>query len=68
MSVMEEIRFAGILRKLMKERGLNQLQLSELLGVRQSQVSNWLNGRSLPGYNSLRMLSLKLDVKLEVFF
>ena len=46
----------------MVKRGVNQLQLSQLLGVRQSQVSNWLNKKSLPGYHSIKMLCEKLGV------
>ena len=61
-------KFADILRELLKEKGLNQLALSELLGVRQSQVSNWINSKSLPGYNSLRLLCHHLNVRPEVFF
>ena len=61
----KEPNFAVILRELMEQQSLNQLQLSEMLGVRQSQVSNWLNGKSMPGYHSLRQLSLKLKVSAD---
>lgn len=57
--------FPQILKDLMQERGINQLQLSELLGVRQSQVSNWVNNKSLPGYYSIRMICLKLKVSAD---
>jgi len=57
--------FPQILIELMQERGINQLQLSEMLGVRQSQVSNWVNGKSLPGYYSIRMICNKLDVSAD---
>jgi len=59
------IEFDKILRDLMKERGLNQLKLSEILGVRQSQISNWLNGKSLPGYFSIKLLCEKLKVSAD---
>lgn len=49
----------------MQERGINQLQLSEKLGVRQSQVSNWVNGKSLPGYYSIKMICIKLKVSAD---
>ena len=55
-------QFDKILGKLMKERKLNQLQLAQLLGIRQSQISNWLNGKSLPGYYSIKQLSEKLNL------
>ena len=57
-----KIEFNKILKDLMKKRGVNQLELAEILGVRQSQISNWLNGKSLPGYYSLKLLCEKLNV------
>jgi len=57
--------FPRLLIELMQERGINQLQLSELLGVRQSQVSNWVRGKSLPGYYSIRMMAVKLKVSAD---
>lgn len=60
-----KIEFDRILKELMKKRRLNQLQLAEILGIRQSQISNWLNGKSLPGYYSLKLLCAKLEVSAE---
>ena len=58
-------QFDEILKKMMKEKGLNQLQLAGLLGIRQSQISNWLNGKSLPGYYSIKLLCEKLKVSAD---
>jgi len=60
-----EIRFSQILRELMDAQNLNQLQLSKMLGIRQSQVSNWLNNKSLPGYYSIKLLCEKLSVTAD---
>ena len=49
--------FAEILKGLMKERNMIQVELADALGVRQSQVSNWVASKSLPGYKSLKRLS-----------
>ena len=57
-----EINFPTILKDLMDQKKLNQLQLSEVLGIRQSQISNWLNGKSLPGYYSIRILCQKMNL------
>ena len=57
--------FSTTLRQLMKEKKLNQLQLAEILQIRQSQISNWLNGKSLPGYYSLKLICEKLGVTAE---
>ena len=58
-----ETNFGKILETLMQEKKLNQLQVAALLGVRQSQVSNWINGKSLPGYYSIRMICIKMNVE-----
>jgi len=50
---------------MMEKNNLNQLELSELLGIRQSQISNWLNAKSLPGYYSIRVLCEKLKVSAD---
>lgn len=63
-----KIEFQKILKDLMKQRGLNQLQLAETLGIRQSQISNWLNGKSLPGYYSVKLLCEKLKLNPNDLF
>jgi len=60
-----ETHFGKILKNLMEEKNLNQLQLSEMLGIRQSQVSNWINNKSLPGYYSIKMICFKLNVSAD---
>ena len=60
-----EMEFWKKLEELMKERSLNQLALSQMLGIRQSQISNWLNGKSLPGYYSLKTLCVKLKISAD---
>jgi len=63
-----KIEFHTILRELMKKRGLNQQQIADLLGIRQSQISNWLNARSLPGYYSIKLLCEKLKIDANDLF
>ena len=58
----KETNFAKIFRDLMDERGLNQMQLANLLEIRQSQVSNLLNGKSLPQFFTIRQICIKLNV------
>lgn len=60
-----EIKFSVILKDLMRQNGLNQLALSDVLGIRQSQISNWLNGKSLPGYYSIKVICEKLKVSAD---
>ena len=60
------VNFGKILAQLMREREVNQLQLSKMLGIRQSQISNWLRGKSLPGYYSIKLLCEKLKVSADI--
>jgi transcriptional regulator with XRE-family HTH domain len=59
---MGNYNFTDIIKKIMQEHKLNQSQLSNLLGLRQSQISNWVNGKSLPNYSSLKILKEKLKL------
>ena len=60
------MEFIEILQDLMIDKSLNQVKLAKLVGVRQCQVSEWLNGKSKPGYDSLKALALALDVSADV--
>lgn len=60
--------FAEILVSLMEERSIKQEQLAKELGIRQSQISFWSNGKSLPGYISLEKLGEYFCVPLDYFF
>ena len=64
----EKTKFQTALDKLMKERNLSQLALSGILGIRQSQISNWINGKSTPVYGSLVRLCERLNVSVTIFF
>ena len=64
---MEKINlsFSEILQEIMIEKSLNQSALAEIIGVKQSQVSEWLKGKSKPGYDNLRAICENLDVSAE---
>jgi transcriptional regulator with XRE-family HTH domain len=57
--------FADKIKKIMKKCGLNQMQLSKILGVAQGQISNWVNDKSLPNYISMKMLQEKLNLSAD---
>ena len=60
-----EREFKDILGKVMKERRITQYALSLQMGIRQSQVSNWLNGKSAPGYRSIKLLCEALELSAD---
>jgi len=67
-SISMNVEFPKVLKRIMKERNLNQLELAGILGIRQSQISNWLGNKSLPGYFSIKMLCEKLKVSASELF
>ena len=52
----KEIAFKDILSAILKENGLTQTQVAGAIGVKQSQVSEWLKGKAKPGYDTLRSI------------
>lgn len=56
--------FPERLRKLMISRRLTQVVLATKLGVAQSRVSHWLNGKALPQPRSARALADALQVNV----
>ena len=57
--------FVDILKDIMVDFNLNQSQLAKIIGVKQSQVSEWLSGKSKPGYDSLRAICKALDISAD---
>lgn len=54
--------FIDILKDIMLDKNLNQTELANLVGIKQSQVSEWLNGKSKPGYDNLKAICVALDI------
>ena len=57
---------SDIIKIRMNERGLNQKNLSELLGVSTSRISEYLNGKSEPTLKIAREISKKLDIDASI--
>ncbi|MDR0976087.1 MAG: helix-turn-helix domain-containing protein [Christensenellaceae bacterium] len=62
---MDKLYFSKRLRELMTDLRLTQAELSNIIGVRQSQISNWLAGKSFPGYCSLQIIKEKFNLLSE---
>lgn len=54
--------FIETLKDIMIEFDLNQSQLANKIGVKQSQISEWLKGKSKPGYDNLKSICIALDI------
>ena len=64
---MKEIEFKDILRNFLKENGFNQTQFAEKIGVKPSQVSEWLSGKAKPGYDTLKQMCKAFDIPADYF-
>lgn len=59
------LTFPEILQEIMNEKSLNQTELAKILGIKQSQVSEWLKSKSKPGYDSIKLLCENLDISAD---
>lgn len=55
-----------VLKLRMYEMGINQVRLSEMLGVSQSRISDYMSGRSEPTLKIAREISRKLNIDARI--
>lgn len=60
-----EREFKDILREILKDNNFTQVQFARSIGVKQSQVSEWLKGKAKPGYDNLRAMVYNLGIPAE---
>lgn len=51
-----------ILRDIMTEKQLTVSQFAKAIGVKPSQVSEWLRGKAKPGYDNLKSICQNIGV------
>ncbi|MBQ8427804.1 MAG: helix-turn-helix transcriptional regulator [Clostridia bacterium] len=61
----KQVEFKEILKIFLKENDFTQTKFAEAVGVKQSQVSEWLKGKAKPGYDILKQMSANLDVPAD---
>ncbi len=62
-----ENNFSEILKDFLKENNLTQVAFANKIGVKQSQVSEWLKGKAKPGYDMLKNMSIAFNVSADYF-
>ena len=62
---MENKDFNVILSSFLKENALTQVSFAEKVGIKQSQVSEWLKGKAKPGYDNLRQIAVAFDISAD---
>ena len=60
-----EIRFEKTLRELMRDKGINQNELADFLGVKRSTITMYVNGKSYPEFRTLIKIAEFFDVSLD---
>lgn len=53
------------IRTLRREKGLSQLELAEQLGINQSAVAQWENGKTTPSFKRLKKLAEALECSVD---
>ncbi|HCH93127.1 MAG TPA: hypothetical protein DE061_05545 [Clostridiales bacterium] len=59
--------FSDILRDFLIRNNLTQSAFAREVGVKQSQVSEWLKGKAKPGYDILRQMCLAFSISADYF-
>jgi transcriptional regulator with XRE-family HTH domain len=59
--------FPKILSEFLKENSLTQVQFAKIIGVKQSQVSEWLKGKAKPGYDTLQQMAIAFAIPADYF-
>ena len=59
--------FCEILKDFLLENNLTQVAFARMIGVKQSQVSEWLKGKAKPGYDTLKNMVIAFNVSADYF-
>ena len=62
-----ENNFSEILKDFLAENDLTQVSFANAIGVKQSQVSEWLKGKAKPGYDLLKNIAIAFDISADYF-
>lgn len=61
------MEFTEILEEFLKLNNLTQTEFANKIGVKQSQVSEWLKGKAKPSYDILKKMAIAFDVSADYF-
>ena len=62
-----ENSFRDILKDFLIDKGLTQTEFAKIVGIKQSQVSEWLKGKAKPGYDLLKQISQSFNISADFF-
>ena len=59
--------FRKILKEFLAENSLTQSEFARKIGVKPSQVNEWLKGKAKPGYDYLKRMALSFNISADYF-
>lgn len=62
-----EKEFTSILKEFLTENELTVSEFARRVGVRPSQVSEWMYGKAKPGYDYLRAMAVAFNISADYF-
>ena len=62
-----ENNFKEILKDFLIDKDLTQTEFAKIVGIKQSQVSEWLSGKAKPGYDLLKQISQSFNISADYF-
>ena len=62
-----EIKFSEILNEFLTIKQLSQTECAKTIGVKQSQVCEWLHEKAKPGYDTLKSMATAFGVSADYF-
>ena len=62
-----EMEFKDILNEFLTENNLTKVAFAKAIGVKQSQVSEWLKGKAKPGYDILKSMATTFNITADYF-
>lgn len=62
-----EKEFTSILKEFLTENELTVSEFARRVGVRPSQVSEWMYGKAKPGYDYLRAMAVAYNISADYF-
>ena len=62
-----ETNFCDILKDFLADNNLTQLAFANAIGVKQSQVSEWLKGKAKPSYDILKRMAIAFNTSADYF-
>lgn len=64
---MDTLSFSEILEDFLLLNNLTQTAFAQKIGIKQSQVSEWIKGKAKPGYDMLKRMALEFGISADYF-